>query len=189
MSYTYEDWLNFDDGVHAEIIDGQIVMMAPPSQRHEEIQVELTRQFANFLLGKPCKVFGSRFGVKLKLSRTKHTVVQPDIMVVCNRSKLTGQICDGAPDLVIEILSPSNIRHDTFVKFNLYLQAGVKEYWIVYPDEDAVMVYTLNGTKYESTAYDYPNYVTIPVGILPGLEIDLNLVFEQESAEPTGETP
>jgi len=181
-SYTYDDWLNLDDGVHAEIIDGNLIMMAEPSQRHQEILVELSTQLRTFLRGKQCRVLPAPFGVRL--FKKKHTILEPDILVVCDRSKLNGKICDGAPDLVIEIVSPSNFRHDTFVKFNLYLQAGVKEYWIVYPEEAAVMVYKLKEAAYEAAAYNYPEQETIPVGILPGLEIDLKLVFEQEQAEP-----
>ncbi|MCL2352336.1 MAG: Uma2 family endonuclease [Firmicutes bacterium] len=177
--YTYEDWLNFDDGVRAEIIDGRVVMMAEPSQRHEEISIELTRQFANFLLGKRCRVFGSRFGVKL--FKNRHTIVVPDLLVVCDRSKLNGKICDGAPDLVVEILSPSSSGYDKVVKFNQYLQAGVREYWIVNPDDDTVTVYTLEDGKY--VAGMYTGDTAVQVSVLPGLEIDLKLLFEPEQGE------
>ena len=138
--------------------------------------MEIGTQLHTFLRGKPCRVFSAPFGVWL--FKNKHTIVEPDLLVVCDRSKLNGKICDDAPDMVVEILSPSNERHDTFVKFNLYFQAGVKEYWIVSPDENAIMVYTLKEEVYAAKTYIYPEAETFQVGILPGLEIDLRLIFE-----------
>ena len=112
-----------------------------------------------------------------------YTIVVPDLLVVCDRSKLNGKICDGAPDLIVEIVSPSSERHDGFRKFNLYLQAGVKEYWIVYPADNAIMVCTLKENEYVAKTYTYPEFDSAPMNILPGLEIDLRLVFEPEHGE------
>ncbi|MCL2351970.1 MAG: Uma2 family endonuclease [Firmicutes bacterium] len=182
--YTYEDWLNFDDGVHAEIVDGRIYMMAEPSQRHQEILMELGTQFHTFLRGKPCRVFPAPFGVKL--FKNRHTILEPDLSVVCDRSKLNGKICDGAPDLVVEILSPSTSGYDKIIKLNQYLQAGVKEYWIIGPEDSTVTVCTLENGKYVVGGYIYPNETgetVVPVKVLPGLEIDLRQVFEPEQGE------
>jgi Uma2 family endonuclease len=169
--YCYEDWLELDDGVRAELVDGEIYQMASPGQRHQEILGEIFRQLATFLKGKPCKVFPAPFGVRLD----QDAVFEPDIVVVCDKNKLNGKICDGVPDLVVEIISPSSAHYDRLFKFNRYLNAGVREYWIVDPDTGSVQINTLENGKY--TAAMYGSDDTAPVGALPGCEITLNDVF------------
>jgi Uma2 family endonuclease len=114
QSYTYADYLEWDENVRAEIINGKIYMMSPPLTMHQRISMRLSTQIANFLKGKPCEVFAAPFGVRLfpKEDKTDDTVVEPDIAVVCDSSKLDERGCNGAPDLVIEIISPSTVSHD-----------------------------------------------------------------------------
>jgi Uma2 family endonuclease len=105
------------------------------------------------------------------------TVFEPDITVVCDRSKLDDKGCNGVPDLIIEVLSPSSARHDRMVKFSEYQKAGVREYWIVYPETKTVQVCILHGSFYAVTMY--ADTGAAPVGVLPGCEINLSDVFEE----------
>jgi Uma2 family endonuclease len=105
-------------------------------------------------------------------------VFEPDVFVVCDRSKLDGKTCNGAPDLIVEVLSPSNASYDRIVKFNKYQAAGVREYWIVEPDMNMAFVSVLDGGFYHSAYHD--DAAPVPVTVLPGCEIDLKLVFAEE---------
>jgi len=180
--YTYADYLTWEGGERCELIDGVPYMMASPSQRHQEILVEMGRQFANFLRGKPCKVFTSSFDVRLYPDSDDNTVVQPDLLVVCDQSKLDGKACNGAPDFVVEIVSPSTSRNDRVLKLTHYQWAGVEEYWIVYPEDATVEKYVLRDSAYVNGGR-YTESEIIPVSILPGLEINLAEVFG-EVVEP-----
>lgn len=122
--YTFADCLTWEENERIEIIDGEAVMMAPPSSVHQEIAAELTRQFGNYLEGKRCKVYPAPFGVRLferdgESPEDVETMVEPDLSIVCDRNKIDKHGCKGAPDLVVEILSPSSLRHDRFVKLGL----------------------------------------------------------------------
>jgi Uma2 family endonuclease len=175
--YTYADVLEWDEDVRAEIIDGEIYMMAPPFRNHQELLTKLLVEIANFLKGKPCKVYPAPFGVRLfpKKDNTDDTFLEPDIVVVCDSSKLDKRGCNGAPDLVIEILSPSTTRKDRIVKFNKYQQAGVREYWLVDGDEKNITVYTLEDKRFVASLYEAEE--TVKVSVLPGCEIDLKDIF------------
>jgi Uma2 family endonuclease len=175
--YTYADYLEWDEGGHYEIIDGEAYMMAPPSRFHQEISMALSTIINNYLKDKPCKVYAAPFSVRLfpAEDRSDDTVVEPDIAVVCDSAKLDDRGCNGAPDLVIEIVSPSTARYDRIVKFNKYRKAGVREYWIADPEEKVVMVYVLKNGEY--TAANYDDTGPVPVTVLPGCEIDLKAVF------------
>jgi Uma2 family endonuclease len=177
--YTYADILEWDESVRAEIIDGELYMMALPSTFHQEISMELSGQLGNFLKGKPCKAFAAPFGVRLfpREDLSDNTLVEPDIALICDRSKIDERGCNGAPDLIIEILSPSNGRHDLVLKFNKYLEAGVREYWIVDPVEQAVQAHILDNGRYVTNIYD--DKAQVPVSVLPGCVIDLPAVFEE----------
>ena len=176
--YTYADYASWDDENRYELIDGLVYMMSAPSQAHQEISGEIFRQLANFLKGKPCKVYPAPFDVCLNAAGDKDdTVVQPDLIVVCDKSKLDGKRCNGAPDMAIEILSPSNRKHDAVRKFNKYLQAGIHEYWMFDPDAKTVQVCILNGGKYETK--DYSDTDTIPVHVLDGCIINMQEVFAE----------
>lgn len=183
--YTYADLLALGDDVRAELIDGELYMMAPPSRIHQKISFELSRQIGNFLVDKPCEAYSAPFGVRLfqdddeSLNNSKDWV-EPDIVVVCDHSKLIDAGCKGAPDLIIEILSPSNIGHDRLVKFNLYQRAGVREYWIVDPLNCSVEVCLLNEEKRLLLTEVYSKKDIAKVNVLPGCEIDLSKVFPEE---------
>ena len=182
--FTYKDYAGWDDDIRYELIEGVPYAMAAPSQIHQEISRELLRQFANFLRGKPCKVFAAPFAVRLNFDSYDDVVVEPDILVVCDKSKLDGKSVNGAPDLIIEILSPFNIGHDTIRKFRQYQKAGVKEYWIVNPIRKIVELHILKNGKYSGVIYRDDDI--IPVHTLEGCEINLAEIFygiEPESDE------
>jgi Uma2 family endonuclease len=177
--YTYADYLNWDEDVRSEIIDGEFVMMAPPLRRHQEISGNLFYEFRSFLEGKPCKVYAAPFGVRLfpKKDKSDDTVLEPDMVVVCDESKLDDRGCNGPPDLIAEILSPSTAQKDMLVKFRKYLQAGVREYWIVDGEAKTIHRCVLKDNQYRVSVYDESQ--AAPVSILPGCEIDLKAVFAE----------
>ena len=175
--YTYADYCAWDDGKRWELIDGVAYAMSAPLRAHQDISREMLMQFGNYLHGKPCKVYAAPFDVRLNADTTDDTVVQPDLLVVCDRSKLDDKGCKGAPDLIIEILSPSTAGYDRIVKFHQYLKAGVREYWMVDPEEKIVQVCVWKEGQYFIMAYAETD--TIPVSVLPGLEIRLPDVFAE----------
>ncbi len=182
--YTFADVLAWDENERAEIIDGEVFLMAPPSSTHQEISMEIARQLANFLEGKQCKVYPAPFGVRLfekdgEAPEDVDTMVEPDISVVCDKSKIDQHGCKGAPDLVIEILSPSTRRHDRLVKLGLYQRAGVREYWIVDPEYKSVQVFTLDGGNSLQIHEDYGREDVARVNVLEGCFIDLGKVFPE----------
>jgi Uma2 family endonuclease len=186
--YTYTDYLEWDEDVRAEIIDGAVYAMSPPATYHQMISMSLATKIANFLEGKSCKVFAAPFGVRLspKEDRSDDIVVEPDIAVICDVSKLDERGCNGAPDLIIEILSPATAQKDRFFKFNKYLEAEVREYWIVDPETKMIQIHLLDHGRYITSVYgicdpddENQKYVSdlAPVSILPGLIIDLKQIF------------
>lgn len=181
--YTFADVLSWDENERIEIIDGEAVMMAPPSRVHQEIVAELTRQFGNYLEGKRCRVYPAPFGVRLferdgESPENVDTMVEPDISVVCDRNKLDKNGCKGAPDLIIEILSPSTQRHDRLVKLDLYQRAGVREYWIVDPENQTVQVLLLsNSLLLPHEVYNKDGIAK--VNVLDGCFIELCKVFSE----------
>ena len=173
--YTYADYCTWDDSERWELIEGIPYAMSPaPTQAHQSISVKLSWQLQSFLNGKPCKLFTAPFDVRLNAANEDYTVVQPDLLVVCDHIK-DGKCCNGAPDLVIEIISPSTARHDRLVKYNLYKGAGVREYWIVDPETKTVSVNVLGDGTY--SAYAYGDTDTAPVSVLPDCTINLQDVF------------
>ncbi len=181
--YSYGDYLAWDDGERWELIDGIAYNMSPaPNRRHQGISMELSAQFHSYLRDKPCKAYHAPFDVRLpegdEADEETSTVVQPDLVVVCDPDKLDDKGCRGAPDLVVEILSPSTSGRDLKLKFNLYERRGVREYWIVDPTGGTVMVFILG----DNGGYGRPELYTAeekaPVGIFPDLVIDLGPVFD-----------
>ncbi len=151
--HTLADTLAWDEQDRIELIYGDPVMMAPPTRVHQKAVSEFNRQLGNNLDGKKCEVYPSPFAVRPlecdgDCPENVDTMVEPDITVVCDPSKLDDIGCKGAPDLVMEILSPSTSRHDRFVKFNLYQRAGIREYWIVDPTDKSVQVFLLENGYY-----------------------------------------
>ena len=182
--FTYGDYLTWDDGERWELIDGVPYNMSPaPRVRHQRILGELHRQFANWLLDKPCLVFLAPFDVRLPEANESddlvETVVQPDLSVICDRTKLDEAGCRGAPDLIVEILSPGTAHKDLKVKFDRYERAGVREYWIVEPTGKTVQIFTLGtgGTYGRPEAFGAGELIN--VGVLPELQIDLAAVFAE----------
>jgi Uma2 family endonuclease len=175
--YTYKDYLETDEDFRAEIFDGHLYVMTPPARYHQGILTNLLVKIRNFLDGKPYRVYPAPFGVRLfpKDDLSDDTYVEPDITVICDPSKLEDRGCKGPPDMIVEILSPSNRRNDLLIKFRKYLQAGVREYWIVDPEEKTVHICILDQDQYRVSVYGETQ--TAAVSILPGLNIDLNLVF------------
>ena len=169
--YTEEDYYNLPENVRAELINGQIYYMSAPSRIHQEILMFLSKTIANYIDSKkgPCKVYPAPFAVKL-FSEDDRNVVEPDISVICDPNKLTDRGCTGAPDWIVEIVSPSNSSHDYIRKLNLYADAGIREYWIVNPIKESIFVYHLEETKFEAAAYTFQD--KIKVNIYDDLWID-----------------
>lgn len=181
-SYTYADYLMWKFEERVELLRGKIRKMAAPSTRHQRIVTRLTRILANALWKNTCQVFVAPLDVRLtRFDQTKNkeitTVVQPDLCVICDPSKLDERGCIGSPDLIVEILSPGNSRTEMRDKFEIYQEAGVLEYWIVSPIENTIQVWKLN---------EHGKYIGLPPAvegdllttpIIPNLEIDLTEVF------------
>lgn len=183
--FTYSQYCEWNDGERWELIDGVPYNMTPaPVRRHQGILMHLSLIVGNFLAGKPCQVYFAPFDVRLPDSSEQDdndvtTVVQPDLVVICDEKKLDDRGCRGAPDLVMEILSPSTSRKDIGVKFNLYERHGVREYWIIHPAEESLMVFTLgeDGKFGRPQGYGRGDFATSVV--LDGLELNLEEVFAE----------
>ena len=176
--YTYADYCTWDDSERWELIEGVPYAMAPaPTQAHQEASMNLGWKLRNFLEGKPCKVFAAPFDVRFSPTDKDDIVVQPDLLVVCDSSKLDGNCCNGAPDLVIEILSPSSAQRDCILKLELYQRFGVREYWIIDPQAKILQTYILKNGQYSVTGYLAA--ATVPIAVLPDCVIDLKEVFSQ----------
>ena len=178
--YTYADYRSWNDDKRYELIDGVVYDMNAPLRKHQEILVELSRQFANFLKEKSCKVYVAPFDVRLPKKSKKddkiHTVVQPDISIICNDKKLDKYGCIGAPDLVIEVLSPSTAGKDHIIKRQLYEQHKIKEYWIVDPSNRIVTIYHHNGKTYDK-ADIYDDNSKITSSVLPDFVLNTKTIF------------
>ena len=171
--YTYEEWLEIDGSDRTELINGMIRLMASPTPQHQAISVEALRQIANFLLRKPCRAYAA---LDVRLHENEDTVFQPDIMVVCDQSKISKKGCEGAPDFIAEIISPSTESHDKVTKYKAYRRAGVPEYWIIEPNSKIITAFRLIDGKYIADVYSESD--TAPIQTLQGCEIDLSLLFQ-----------
>jgi Uma2 family endonuclease len=174
--YTYADYVTWGDETRFELIRGVPVAMAAPSPAHQAILLELSVQFGSFLKGKRCKAYPAPFDVLLFAGGdASDVVVQPDFSVVCDESKIDDRGCNGAPDLVIEILSPSSRLMDTELKKSLYWKAGVREYWFVDPQYQTLTAHIFGGDKLETKSYD--KTAAVNVHVLEGCVINLADVF------------
>ena len=167
-----------------EIIDGTAYMMGAPTVVHQTISGELFGQFWTFLKGKPCQVFAAPFEVRLfpKEDDSDDTVVQPDLLVICDRSKIAdGRACRGAPDLVVEILSPSNTGPAMFLKYSKYLKAGVREYLVISPETREIQTHIFErGDGEKPGRYVFTLHSnTVEVSVFPGLKIDFNAIWSE----------
>jgi len=175
--YTYEDIENLDDGNRYEIIDGDLYLMSSPTTKHQTILGELYLQFRKFFDGKKCTPFIAPLDVCIDCKNKNSTnVVQPDLMVVCDENKIKDKI-EGAPDLVVEILSKNNIKHDVLNKFHLYQKYKVREYWIVDIENGVVFVYILNNDQIYTLPRIYKIKEDIKSTIFDGLVISLEEIF------------
>jgi len=184
-TYSYADYLTWRLQETVELIKGKIMLMSPaPSVGHQRISADLSGMLYNFFRHKNCQFFAAPFDVRLydrKKSILKnqdiHTVVQPDLCVVCNPELLDTQGCNGAPDWIIEILSLGNAQRDMQIKFQLYQEAGVQEYWLVYPEQQAIHQFVLadNGNYHLQNMYAGDDQA-IP-SLFPDLAIDLIELF------------
>ncbi len=167
---TAQDYWALPEGERAELIDGVLYAMTPPNRRHQDIVTNLARLLGNFIAenGGPCRAYVSPFAVNLNADDT--TYVEPDVLVVCDPSKLTDRGCEGAPDFVAEVVSPSSRSMDYVKKTALYLDAGVREYWIIDPARSMTTVYHFGDEGHEDryARIIYPFNVEVPVGIYAG---------------------
>lgn len=181
--YTYEDLQNFEDEKRYELINGELYLMSSPTTLHQEIIGEIHAQLHNYLKGKKCKVFVSPLDVCLSGVRNpkkEYNVVQPDILVICDENKITKNMgIQGAPDLIIEVLSPTSKKHDTFVKYNLYQYYGVKEYWIIDGEVGVIYQYIINEKNIYTLPKTYEITENIKVNILKDCTISLKDIIEQ----------
>ena len=178
-TYTYADYLLWQFDERVELIKGFIRKMSPaPNRYHQTVSMNVTLAIGKSFYKQPCKFYAAPFDVRLPIKSAKKdtTIVQPDLCVICDVSKLDTQGCNGAPDLIIEILSPKNSKHDYDTKFKLYQESGVKEYWIVETEEKIVLVYTLQNGKYVGLApKTIDNIIESP--LFPDLQISCEEVF------------
>ena len=177
--YTYSDYLHWQLSERVELIKGFIRKMSPePNRFHQTLSRNITGLLFNSFKNHRCKIYVAPFDVRIPIPSKKKdtTVVQPDLCVVCDPSKLDDQGCNGAPELMIEILSPNNSKHDLDTKFKLYQEAGVLEYWIVEPVVKMLLVYTLINEKYIGLAPQTEGE-NIQSPLFPNLEIAIEDVF------------
>ncbi len=183
-SYTYADYLKWTIDERLELIKGKIFRMSPaPATRHQKVAVHLTSKLFNFLENLPCQVFVAPFDVRFPIKSKKNedvtTVLQPDLCVVCDPDKLDERGCIGAPDIVVEILSPSNNKKELKNKYEVYEESGVKEYWIISPQDNTFFVYLLNDAGgfvpqrilVEGDVFKSP--------VLTGFELNIGDIFKQ----------
>ena len=181
IEYTYADYKGWDlaVGERYELIYGEAFAMAGPNTRHQEILMELASQFHAFFQGKLCKVYPAPYDVRLfyEEDESDDTVVQPDISVICDEKKRGPEGCRGAPDLVVEILSPSNTAIEMERKLKLYRQAGVREYWVIDPENNGLTVYHFQEGVILTDTHSAGDIVS--VAMFPGLNIALEPVFAE----------
>jgi len=175
--YTFADYMSWDDEPRVELINGEIHLMSSPTVQHQSILGNLYIEFANYLKGKTCKVWLAPFDVRLNMETTDDTVVQPDLVIICDKSIMMKTGCQAAPDMTIEILSPSTKDKDMGIKLELYKKTGVREYWIIDPELKKVIVYIFEIK--DSIVRVYSENDIVPVHILDGLEINLKDIFEE----------
>ncbi|HSJ67552.1 MAG TPA: Uma2 family endonuclease [Anditalea sp.] len=157
-------------------------MTAAPRRKHQSISVIITNRLYNYLKGSTCVVYDAPFDVRLPVDSKKnediYTVVQPDICVICDSEKLDEAGCIGAPDLVVEILSPGNNKKDLQNKYEVYEESGVKEYWVIHPEEQTLLVYTLTEGKFLASKLFTLGDI-VKSDCIKGFQLDLGEVFEE----------
>ncbi|MDN3690068.1 Uma2 family endonuclease [Cyclobacterium jeungdonense] len=182
QNHSYADYLKWDLDEMVELIKGRIFKMSPgPNRLHQKVSGHLFNAFFNYLKNKPCETYAAPFDVRLprhsKKNEAIYTVVQPDICVICDPLKLDDAGCVGAPDLIVEILSPGNNRKELVNKYEVYEESGVKEYWVIHPIEQTVLIYSLiNGKFHPSRLFTAGDVVKSAV--IEGYQLDLDAFFK-----------
>lgn len=183
--YTYKDYLTWPIDERWELIHGKAYNMSPaPSTLHQRLVMRISSILYNYLEGKPCEVFIAPFDVRLTHMSLNNeedidTIIQPDITIVCDKTKIDEKGCNGSPDMVVEVISPSTMKKDMRDKLFLYQQHGIKEYWLVLPKDQTILVYkkTDDGV-YEAAPEVYDSSDELTPSILPDLTISLDNVFK-----------
>ncbi len=181
--YTYADYLLWKFEERVELLKGRIFKMSPaPSRKHQSVSSCLHGKMFTLFENRSCELFHAPFDVRLVRKNKKDeeitTVVQPDLCVVCDETKLDDRGCIGAPDLVVEILSPGNSKKEINNKYDLYEEAGVKEYWVVHPLDEIVWVYVLENDVYRALRPIADNYIVSE--LFPDLKIHTDDVFRKK---------
>jgi len=179
--WTYGDYFKWDDGARYELIDGEVYLMSPaPSTKHQRVSGAIYSVLKNGLSNGQCDVFYAPFDVRFpdadEADEDVATVLQPDLVVICDQSKLDERGCKGAPDLIVEILSPSSFNLDFKLKLSVYERSGVKEYWIVDPINEAVFFFMLKDGVYQRPIV-YGKHETFRSILFEGIEVNLIEVF------------
>ena len=187
--WTYADYCDLDDEERYEIMEGKLIPISAglpgPGRQHVEATSEIFAQISHFLRGKPCRAYHAPCDVILpdegEDDDQAHTVLQPDIFVLCDLSKFKAHGCVGAPDMAIEVLSPYSISRDICEKKYLYEKHGVQEYWIVDPANHVVYVYLLEEGHYREVIHIIASSRSEPItcSVLPGLAVDMQAVFDR----------
>jgi Uma2 family endonuclease len=184
--YTYADYLLWADDKLRELLNGFIRLMSPaPTSTHQGLVIDIAGELRNIIKkhkGK-CKVFPAPFDVRLPKNGEKddnniYTVVQPDVCVICDVSKIDERGCLGAPDLIVEIQSPSSAKYDLNIKYQIYEESGVREYWVVFPYQNSITKFLLqaDGKFDDGLVYEDGK---IPVTVFDGIEIELKEIFSE----------
>lgn len=178
-AYNFKDYLSWKISERLELLKGYIHLMSPaPSSGHQVVSTNIFQEFAIFFNKKPCKVFSAPFDVYLPtVSGKGQTVLQPDLCIICDSVKIEKKGCVGSPDLIVEILSPGNSRKEVKDKFEIYQEAELKEYWVVYPAEQVLQVYILENKIFKALPPFTPGDIYQSI-TLPGFEIEVEKIFE-----------
>lgn len=187
-TYSYAEYLTWRFEQTVELIKGKIFKMSPaPRTKHQRLSRYFQNYFFNYFENKACEFFNAPFDVRLfdkKKSISKnediYTVVQPDLCVICDNSKIDELGCIGAPDLIVEILSPGNSKKEMRIKYDLYEESGVREYWVADPQHETVQVFAVKTDKYELIK-TYISEDIMQSYIFPDFEVDLNKVFQNQT--------
>lgn len=184
-TYSYADYLRWSFEERVELIKGKLFKMSPaPRRSHQKVHANIFLEIGQFLKKKKCEVYSAPFDVRFPKDTADpdyetFTVVQPDICVICDEKKLDDAGCKGAPDLIVEILSPATASKDLKDKFELYEEHGVKEYWVVYPGENVMEIFELDNSETYITKGKFVREDTVRSNLLKGLEIRLQDVFDE----------
>ena len=185
QTYSYADYLSWRFKEYVELIKGRVLRkMSAPTSEHQQIATNFTVEIGRYLKRKPCRVYAAPFDVRLLRSTGNgdaqiKTVVQPDLSIICDLGKIDKRGCLGAPDWIIEVVSPSSLVLDTRTKFDLYAENGVREYWIAYPGEQVITAFALAETgQYELTG-TYAEPGPMPSHVLPELAVEWADIFEE----------